>query len=148
VFVAVDDEDEHVRHIQVVAGNRSGRTAAESYRIELRDVGLKEPVTYAVALGESLKNVDELLAGPRRASKSQSARGLILDILEAEGEQESDTLDARVAKETGLTAKTVQNQRGELKNAGLIRSVARKGDDGGVDHWKVVRTGAPRETPR
>jgi hypothetical protein len=140
-----DDEDDMVFHVQVVAGNRSGRSAAESYRIELRDVGLKEPVTYAVALGESLKNVDELLALPRRASKSVAARDLILDILEAEGEQESDVFDARVAQETGLTAKTVRNQRAELKNAGLVKSipVTEEGVEG-VARWKVARTAAPR----
>jgi hypothetical protein len=141
---ARDDEDEMMFHVQVVAGNRSGRSAAQSYRIELRDVGLEEPVTCAVALGESLKSVDELLAGPRRASKSADARSLLLDILEEKGEQESDALDAMVAKETGLNARTIRNLRGELKNAGLIKAVAEKDDAGGVARWKVVRTQAPR----
>jgi hypothetical protein len=132
-------------HVQVVAGNRSGRTVAQSYRIELRDVGLLEPVTYAVELGDSLKDVDDLLVAPRRSTKSQSARDLILDILERDGDQESDALDARVASDTGLTAKTVKNQRVELKNAGLIRNVPVRDEIGGeVKRWTVVRTGAPR----
>ena len=115
------------------------------YRIELRDVGLKEPVTCAVALGESTKSVDELLAAPRRESKSADARELILDILETDGEQESDALDARVADETGLAAKTVRNLRGELKNAGLIKAVPESDEPfGAVDRWKVARTTAPR----
>ena len=46
------------------------RTAAHGYRLELRDVGLKEPVTSVVPIGESLKSVDELLAAPQRGSKS------------------------------------------------------------------------------
>jgi hypothetical protein len=147
---AVDDEDEMVFYVQVVAGNRSGRSAAQAYRIELRDVedeGQRlQEITYAVALGESPKNVDDLLAAPRRESKSAGARDLILDILESQpgAEMESDALDARVATETGLSAKTVRNQRAELKHAGLIRSVPEKGDDGAVARWKVVRTGAPR----
>ena len=46
------------------------------------------------------KNVDDLLASrPRRASRSAVARELILDILEEDdGAQESDALDARVAR--------------------------------------------------
>ena len=142
---ARDDEDDLVFHVQVVAGNRSGRTAAHAYRIELRDVGLKEPVTCAVSIGESKKSVDELLAAPRRESRSADARELILDILETDGEQESDALDARVAAETGLTAKTVRNLRADLKNAGLIRAIPESSDQfGAVDRWKVARTGAPR----
>lgn len=141
---ARDDEDDMVFHVQVVAGNRSGRSAALSYRIELRDVGLLEPVTCAAAIGETLKNVDELLAAPRRASKSQSARELILDILETEGDQESDTLDARIAKETGLTAKTIRNQRAPLVNEGLIKSIPEM-EAGAIVRWKVVRTAAPRK---
>jgi hypothetical protein len=142
---ARDDEDETVFHIQVVAGNRSGRTAAQAYRIELRDVGLKEPITCAVPIGESLKSVDDLLAAPRRESKSANARELILDVLETDGEQESDALDARVAAETGLTAKTIRNLRGELVAAGLIKSIPESDAlSGAVARWKVVRTQAPR----
>jgi hypothetical protein len=142
---ARDDEDEMVFHVQVVAGNRSGRTAAQSYRIELCDVGLEEPITCAVPIGESLKSVDDLLGAPRSTSKSADARELILDILESDGAQESDALDARVAAETGLTAKTVRNLRGELRNAGLIKSIPESDElSGAVARWKVVRTSAPR----
>ncbi len=147
LMFAPDDEDDMIFHVQVVAGNRSGRGAAQSYRIELRDVGLDQPVTCAVPLGTSHKDVDDLLTRQRRTSKSQSARDLILDILDAEGEQESDTLDARIAHETGLTAKTAQNQRGELKNEGLIRNVPTRDEHGTVTRWLVVRTGAPRPDP-
>jgi predicted transcriptional regulator len=50
------------------------------------------------------------------------ARELILDVLEAApGRQlESDTLDAKIAAETGLAAKTIKNLRTELKEKGLI----------------------------
>lgn len=81
--------------------------------------GLKEPVTIAVALGESSKSVDELLATRERSdSKSTRARELILDILEGEGDQESDTLDARVASEIGLSARTVRDVRMKLGDEG------------------------------
>lgn len=142
---AKDDEDEMVFHVQCVAGNRSGRTAAQSYRIELRDIGLDEPVTYAVELGESQKDVDDLLqATQRRTSKSATARELVLDILESEGEQESDGLDARVAKETGISAATVRNMRTALKNDGLVKNVPMRDDGGAISCWHVVRTNAAR----
>jgi AAA domain len=142
---AADDEDPLRFHVEVVAGNRSGRGVGRVYRIELVDVGLLEPVTKAVPEGDSTKHVDDLLFNKQqRASKSQSARDLILDLLESEGDQESDTLDARVAREAGITAKTVRNLRGELKNEGLIKAVPVTNEAGAVDHWKVVRTAAPR----
>jgi hypothetical protein len=149
VMIARDDEDPAVRHIQVVAGNRSLNGSAHAFRIEAVDVeGLTEPITLAVDIGESAKSVDDLLANGHTektaTSRSGHARELILDILDDEGEQESDALDARVAEETGLNARTVRNLRGELSSAGLIKAVAIANDAGGVDHWQVVRTRAPR----
>jgi hypothetical protein len=142
---APDDEDPLVFHVQVVAGNRSGRSVAEAFRLELRTVeGLEEPVTYAVALGESRKDVDELLLTTRRPSKSVDARGLILDILEREGEQESDALDARVAQETGLSAKTIKNQRSELSAGGLVKNIPIKDETGAIIRWLVRRSLAQR----
>jgi hypothetical protein len=145
---ARDDADEMVFHIQVVKGNRSGRGHAEAFRIEMVDVGLKEPVTKCVALGESQKDVDELLAKRKpRSSKSQKARDLILDVLEREGDQPSDALDARIAAETGLSARSVQNLRKELgkDGAGLIRSFPNKDEHGRTTGWMVGRTSAPRQ---
>lgn len=144
IAFARDDEDENVIHWQVVAGNRSGRGTARHFRIELADVrGLEEPVTRAADLGSSAKDVDDLLEA-KPASKSASARELILDILEKEGEVESDALDARVARETGLAAKTIKNNRTKLKDEGLIRNVPDRDEHGTVKRWKVTRTQAPR----
>lgn len=146
LMFAPDDEDEMTFHVQVVAGNRSGHGAGRSYRIDLADVpGLTEPVTRATDLGSSTKDVDDLLQAPRRRpSKSGDARELILDILEREGEQESDALDARVHAETGLAATTVRNIRTELRAAGLIKSLPLKNELGEVQSWHVYRTQAPR----
>jgi hypothetical protein len=44
----------------------------------------------------------------------------------------------------GLTAKTVRNQRGNLKNEGLITAAPAKDEHGTVTHWIVRRTHAPR----
>jgi hypothetical protein len=146
VMIAVDDEDADIRHIQVVAGNRSRHGRARSFRIEEAYVeGLEEPVTRAVELGESRKSVDELL-GIRAAggSRSAEARELILDILEREGEQESDTLDARVTRETGLAAQTVRNLRVALVNEGLVKPLPDKDELGTILRWVVTRTQATR----
>jgi hypothetical protein len=145
VMIVVDDVDPLVRHIQVVAGNRSLNGAAQSFRIDAVPVaGLEEPITLAVDLGASEKNVEQLLAAPSvggeggRTSKSSEARELILDILDSEGEQESDALDARVAGQADVAAKTVRNIRTALANHGLIRS-KKVGET-----WHVLRTNAPR----
>jgi hypothetical protein len=53
VMIAVDDEQDDVRHVQVVAGNRSRNGRARAFRIDEAQVhGLSEPVTLAVELGE------------------------------------------------------------------------------------------------
>ena len=147
VMIAVDDEDPLLRHIQVVAGNRSLNGAAQAFRIEPVDVeGLTEPITRALCLGESSKSVDDLLStgGGSGESGSSRARELILDILEAEGAQESDELDARVARETGLAAKTVKNVRTKLKDAGLVKVLPDKDETGAIVRWRVHRTQAER----
>jgi hypothetical protein len=143
LMFAPDDEDEMMFHVQVVAGNRSGTGAGEAYTIELADIGLLEPVTRAVPAGLSAKNVDDLLVAQRTPSKSQAARELLLTILENEGDQLSDAVDARIAKEAGITAKTVRNLRGELVAAGLIKSFPTADEHGAVQHWNVGRTAAP-----
>ncbi len=145
---AMDDEDEMVFHVQIVAGNRTGRGNAQSYRIELRDVGLEEPVTYAVELGESAKSVDDLLAAPKRNSKSAGAREMILDLLDEQGEQEADDLDARIAAQTGLNARTVRNLRSELRTEGLVRAIPVRDEFGAISAWNVARSNAKRARPR
>ena len=109
--------------------------------------GLENEVTRAVWIGDSEKSVETLIGqGRKEPSKSASARELILDALEAAPDQtiESDELDARIAHETGLAAKTVQNLRTELKSEGLIKPVPQKDADGVIERWLIVRTGAAR----
>jgi hypothetical protein len=146
VMVVADDEDPLVRHIQVVAGNRSLNGSAQAFRIDAVDVpGLKEPITLATALGESAKSVDELLAAPAAGgTKTALARELVLDILDGELEYESDALDARVAKETGLAAGTVKNVRMKLKDEGLVKAYPFRDEGGQIVHWLVARTAASR----
>jgi hypothetical protein len=145
VMIAVDDEDPLLRHIQVVAGNRSLNGSAQAFRIEAVEVpGLDEPITRAVELGASQKNVDELLAAQPAASNSQNGRDLLLDILEAEGPQESDELDARLVKATGLAVGTVRNLRTKLKDEGLVKSLPDKDETGAIVRWRVHRTQAAR----
>ena len=145
VMIAVDDEDPLVRHIQVVVGNRSLNGSGQAFRLDAVPVqGLTEPITVAVPLGESTKSVDDLIASPASDSKTGADRSLILDVLESEGEQESDELDARIASETGLAVKTVRNARGALAKAGLIRNVPVRDESGAVQRWCVRRTEARR----
>jgi len=113
---APDDEDDMIFHVQVVAGNRSGRGAAQAFRIELRDVGLKEPVTYAAELGESTKNVDQLLTTSTlpRGAKRASIKEIILREL-AKGERPLDNLKAVAIAELDASGETVWRAANELK---------------------------------
>jgi predicted transcriptional regulator len=150
VMIAADDEDAQLRHIQVVAGNRSLNGAGQMFRIDAVDVArLNEPITLAVALGESGKSVDDLLAARDRGDSSKSAQAgeLILEILEDEGDQESDALDTRVAQATGLKASSMKNVRLALKDKGLVKMYADKDEFGTILRWHVGRTLAPRELP-
>ena len=55
--------------------------------------------------GASSRTSTSSLRADKRRLEAQTARDLILDILEEEGGQESDQLDARIARETDLTAR-------------------------------------------
>ena len=149
IAVVRDDEDEQVAHIQCVAGNRlPPGTPGRAFRIDgvLLD-GLASEVTRATWIGDSGKNVEDLLASASDGrSRSAEARDAILDALEAapDMQMESDALDSLVAAQTGLSAKTVANQRTQLRKAGLVKPVPQKDDDGTVERWLVVRTQAPR----
>lgn len=151
ILMAADDEDDMLFHAQVVAGNRGPRGGAgRAYRLELHDVPPATEITRLVPEGESTKDVERLLAGKgldtaMPESRSAHARELILDTLDADGPQESDGLDARVAAETGLSAKTVRNVRSELSREGLVKAHPLiRNEDGTVAKWGVARTFAPR----
>jgi AAA domain-containing protein/bifunctional DNA primase/polymerase-like protein len=148
VVIAKDDKDDLVRHIQVVAGNRSLNGKAQHFRIGAKTVeDLAEPITYAIDLGQSEKNVDDLLAITiKEPSKTDKAKAVLLDILEERGDQNSDKLDAEVGEKVGLAPKTIRNVRAELKNEGLIRVRVVKDEESGLtDHWIVYRTLEPRQ---
>lgn len=119
---APDDEDDMVFHLQVVAGNRSGRGAAQAFRIELRDVGLTEPVTYAAELGESTKNVDQLLTTPTlpRGAKRATVKDLILREL-AKGPQPMGYLKAVAISEIDTSGETTWRAANELKAERKVR---------------------------
>jgi hypothetical protein len=150
IIIARDDTDPTVSHMQVVMGNRlPPGTPGRSFRLEAVEVpGLESEVTRVTWLGDSAKNVEDLIGqGVRGSSKSGRARELILDTLEEEPGLaiESDTLDAKIAQETGLNARTVRNLRVELRNQGLIKSTPERDEIGGeVKRWVVSRTSAPR----
>lgn len=149
--VARDNEDPDVSHIQCVAGNRlPAGTPGRMFRIDAVLLpGLENEVTRATWLGDSSKDVETMLGnsnfkGP--SSRSEAARELILDVLDAEGPRESDAFDARIARETDLSVKTVRNIRSDLSGAGLIKAhPLQRHEDGTVARWGVARTLAPRE---
>jgi hypothetical protein len=143
--IAVDDDDEDIRHLQLITANRAKRgEAGRAFRIEgITLAGLTEPVTRAVTIGTSEKDVESLLA-LAKGSRTGAARTMLLDILEVEGEQESDSLDARVAQATGAAIKTVKNTKSDLKDKGLLKFRPEKDAQGKILKWFVSRSNAPR----
>jgi hypothetical protein len=139
---APDDEDDMVFHVEVVAGNRSGRGAAQAYRIDLRDVGLGEDVTYAVELGESGKSVDQLLATASvpRGAKRESAKDLILREL-ANGPQTLDHIKAVAAAEIDASGQTVWRAANALKAEGKTKSY--NSGPGTPWYWRLTEQDVP-----
>jgi AAA domain/CHC2 zinc finger len=147
--IVMDNEDEDVRHVQVVAGNRIPRgTASRSFRI----VGAHlvkggEPVAKAEFIDGPGKDVNEMLQSDSTAvsSKTKLAKLSILDKLERVDDSiESDSLTASVASEHGIADKTVQNAKTWLKSNGLIVFFPDKDEAGKILQWNVKRTNAPR----
>ena len=147
ILIAALDSD-GVLHVRDRKANRVALSEAGcSFQIEGRfPPEFKESVACAVPLGASDADVDELLTGVEQEprSSSEEARELILDLLDAGGEKESDELDTRVAEETGLKAQTIRNLRSEFSGAGLIRSHPERDETGSVKRWLVSRTNASR----
>jgi hypothetical protein len=142
--LAADDVEDLLFHIQVVAGNRGPNGQGRAFRIELADVGLDEPVTKAIEIGVSEKSVEHLLGETGSRSNSAKARARVLELLEGVPQMESDELDATVAQETGLAAKTIRNIRTKLKDEGLIKMSPEKDEFGEIERWQVMRTLAGR----
>jgi hypothetical protein len=154
VAVAPDDETDLLFHIAVAAGNRSARGAGRTFRIELADVGLKEPVTRAVEIGDSAKSVDELLGCEpekrRAAVKRDGAADIILRELVDEP-RPLDYLKAICAAEVGASSDTTWRAANVLKAAGAVDRrnsgpgspwlwYMRKSDDHGPDFGTNLQT--------
>jgi putative DNA primase/helicase len=122
--VAADDEEELLFHIAVVAGNRSARGNGRSFRIELADIGLKEPVTRAVDAGDSAKSIDDLLGQTveerRTAAKRDGAAEVILRELARCSSQPLDYLKAKCIAEVGCSGETAYRAANALKAAGKV----------------------------
>jgi hypothetical protein len=140
VFIAEDDEDPQVRHIQVVAGNRAPNGVAHAFRIDAVPVpGLTEPITLAVPLGESEKSVDTLLAAERTQPSRVSGddlRALILRELET-GEKSREYLDNVAKDELDANPDSVyKSGLAPLREAGRIK--ARKGGMNAGWSWRLI----------
>jgi hypothetical protein len=123
VVIARDDEDPDKRHIQTVAGNRSGASDAFAFRIERREVeGLSEPVTVAVELEEAGKSVDAMLTGQHVGTvSSEKIQEAILLALET-GPKSREYLDAVLTDELGVSHDTVYKRGLAPMNKWKIRS--------------------------
>jgi AAA domain len=159
IALARDPHDAAVVHMQVVAGNRMPPgTSGRCFRIEAvtveTDDGPSE-VSRVVWDGDSTIDVEELLAArhePPEPSRSGDARALMLATLHAAPGQRmgAEELDALIAEQAGVSAKTVRNLRGELgaNGRGWLKAIPVKDEFGEVLRWDVGLTaGAPEPEP-
>ncbi len=139
VMIAPDDEDPQLRHIQVVANNRSPNGAGQAFRIDAVQVpGLTEPITIAVPLGESAKSVDELLSAEKPTSRvsGEELQALIVREL-GTGEKSREYLNTAANDELGASADSVyQTGLEPLKKAGQVKP-RKAGLDGGW-YWQLT----------
>jgi hypothetical protein len=67
---------------------------------------------------------------------------ILVTLHESGGQMESDQLDAVVAAEAAVAAKTVKNLRSELRGKGWLRSIPEKDGEGEIRRWHVALTNA------
>jgi len=102
-----------------------------------------ESVVCAIEDGASDVDIDAELAGTKTESGGDQARALLLELLrEADEPLESDALNAAVAEQTGLKARTVRDIRIELNGKGWLRSIPEKDETGAITRWLVAVTHA------
>jgi hypothetical protein len=151
--IVMDDQDEDIRHVQVVAGNRIPRgTASRSFRIVgAHVVKGGEPVAKAEFLEGDGKDVDEMLQSEpsRNNSRTRQVKMAMLDLLEdvsdTGGSIESNTLTAQVADIVkGATPAIIKKAKDWLKENGLIEFFPNKDEDGKILQWNITRTSVPR----
>jgi hypothetical protein len=151
--IAMDDQDEDIRHVQVVAGNRVPRgTASRSFRIVgARVVEGGEPVAKAEFINGEGKDVDEMLKSEpvRSNSRTRQTKMAMLDLLEDASDSgdsiESNALtDQVMAAVNGITPVIIKKAKDWLKEKGLIKFFPDKDEDGKILQWNIKRTSVPR----
>jgi hypothetical protein len=147
--ISHDDEEDDLRHVGVISGNRVKRgSASRSFRI----VGVKvtdgAEVTKAVFIDGPGKDVDAMLKTPPADTKKRRAKMCMLDLLEKAHDLneslESDRLSEDVMEAAGASLQTVKDAKTELNKAGMIAFVPDKDENGKLRKWKVRRTNMKR----
>ena len=144
--IAIDEDDETIRHVQVKAGNRLPRgSASRSFRI----VGVNvveggESVAKAEFIEGDGKDVDECLRAEGNGApltKTMMARKAMLDKLESAPEGlEPNGTSSEIAAENGISASTIKEAKTWLKSRGLIYFKAHRDEAGIVRGWRVFRS--------
>lgn len=143
--IAVDEDDEELRHVQVIAGNRvPPGEAGRSFRIvgvRLPQLGpAAEPVTRAVMFDESRADIEDLLqrqAAQRNGKRIPAGklRALVLREL-ADGEKTREHLNELAQAETGASADSLyKSALAPLRTDGLV--TCRKDSWGGGWRWAL-----------
>lgn len=137
LLAAPDDEDADVRHVEVGKTNISTRGLGRQFRIETRDVEVRdrdtgemvlEPIPYLVDEGVSTKDVERLLRPKKERSEEEAEGGgvddTILNFLADAGEPvESKEVDRAVSELAGVAERTARDHRLALSRRGWTEAV-------------------------
>jgi hypothetical protein len=138
--------DGETLHVRTIKGNRvphdeaGVRFAIVSQPREPAD-DWPQGVGRAVDDGVSTVDLDTLGAKSEEGGKAKRAQAEIVRVLrENNGRMLSDALDTQVALMVGCSARTVRNQRMEMKNWGWLAAFPERSTDGKVEQWFVALT--------
>jgi hypothetical protein len=133
-------------HVRAIKGNRvPHEEAGVRYAIvsQSREPEVDWPYGVGRALddGVSTVDLDTLGAKSEEGGKAKRAQAEIVKTLrENNGRMLSDILDTQVALKVGCAARTVKNQRMEMKNWGWLAAFPERSADGTVEQWFVALT--------
>lgn len=155
LLAAKDDEDEMLRHVEVVKSNIATLGPGRQYKVEVASVEVYDPDTDAMVMqdhpflvdaGLSSKSVEELLA---KRGKDEGAHGIpetILEVLSEEDEPvEVKRLEGLVAERAGCSPRTAEDHRHRLNKKGYTERVEERDDKGRKDKFFALLTDKGRE---
>lgn len=144
VLGMAQDEEEKVVTLQVLAGNRTRSRESFDFNLEEAKIrGVEEPVSKVVPIGDSFKDIGDVLTKTPRGKKYEAARQFVLTAIEDHTPCTKEGLLPLVHEATGASKDTLDRVVKDLRDAGVLKFLPRpKGPDGEFisgTPWTFVR---------